>query len=145
MLGSRWREAQPSNESDSHLTPYKQNKDSRKFFIRRQSASRDWTKPPNWILHGFELLYQMPVMTILDNLEDGNFFVSKSDSINESDQLRMKVIELELIRNELIKSISLIKESETYQTIAEIKDWDIYFKETREKLEIELKNLENSD
>ncbi|MBU1873402.1 DUF1669 domain-containing protein [bacterium] len=85
------------------------------------------------------------VMIILYNLEDGNFFVSKSDSIKESDQLRMKVMELELIRDELIKSISLIKESETYQTIAEIKDWDIYFKETHEKLVNELRNLENSD
>ncbi|MBN1181923.1 MAG: DnaJ domain-containing protein [Bacteroidales bacterium] len=85
------------------------------------------------------------VKTILNNLENGNFFVSNSDSINESEKLRMKVIELELIRDELIRSISVIKESETYRTIIGIMDWDNYFKETREKLEIELKNLENSD
>jgi hypothetical protein len=39
--------------------------------------------------------------------------------------------------------VELIKESDAYKTIISIKDWDAYFKETKEKLENQAKELEN--
>ena len=38
-----------------------------------------------------------------------------------------------------------IKKSDAYQTINSITDWDLYFKETKEKLELQAKELGNGE
>jgi len=78
------------------------------------------------------------VSEILENLEKGNFFVSKSDTITEKQMLKAEIEKLKIRISELYQQVELIKESDAYKTIIGIKDWDAYFKETKEKLEQQL-------
>ena len=83
------------------------------------------------------------VREILENLEKGNFFVSKSDSINERQLLRAEIEKLRMRIKELKQQVQGIKESEAYETITGIADWDTYFKATKEKLQEQAKELES--
>ena len=84
------------------------------------------------------------VREILENLEKGNFFVSKSDSINEKQLLKTEIEKLRLRINELKKQVQVIKESEAFTTVISISDWDDYFEETKQKLDEQVKELENA-
>ena len=75
------------------------------------------------------------VTEILENLKKGNFFVSKSDTITEKQLMKAEIEKLKMRISELQNKVELIKESDAYNTISSIKDWDVYFKETKEKLE----------
>lgn len=75
------------------------------------------------------------VREILSNLESGNFFVSKSEAINEKQLLQTEIEKLRTTLKNLKAEVETIKESETYQTIATIDDWDTYFAETKLKLQ----------
>jgi hypothetical protein len=81
------------------------------------------------------------VKEILENLERGNFFVSKSDAINEKQLMKAEIEKLKIRIRQLQQEMQLIKESDAYRTISSIEDWDIYFKETKEKLEEQAKEL----
>ena len=83
------------------------------------------------------------VTEILNNLENGNFFKSMSDTISEKDKLLSASAKLRMQIKTLESEIISIKQSETYKTISEIADWDAYFKKTRELLEQELQELKN--
>ena len=83
------------------------------------------------------------VTEILENLKKGNFFVSKSDTITEKQLMKAEIEKLKIRITELQQQMQLIKESDAYKTINAIKDWDDYFKETKEKLENQAKELEN--
>jgi hypothetical protein len=83
------------------------------------------------------------VKEILENLEKGNFFVSKSDAINEKQLMKTQIEKLKMRIKELEKEMQLIKESEAYKTINGIGDWDEYFADTREKLTEQINELEN--
>ena len=83
------------------------------------------------------------VTEILDNLKQGNFFVSKSDTINEKQLLKAEIEKLKIRIGELLQQVELIKASDAYKTISSIKDWHVYFKETKEKLENQAKELED--
>lgn len=83
------------------------------------------------------------VSEILENLEKGNFFVSKSDTINEKQLILTEIENLKNKINELSKNIQEIKESETYNTISKIENWDEYFSTTKHQLEEQLKEFEN--
>ena len=83
------------------------------------------------------------VSEILENLKRGNFFVSKSDMITEKQLLKAEIEKLKIRLSELLQQIELIKKSDAYKTIDSIKDWNVYFKETKEKLEIQAKELED--
>ena len=83
------------------------------------------------------------VTEILNNLENGNFFKSMSDTISEKDKLLSASAKLRMQIKTLESEITSIKQSETYKTISEIADWDAYFKKTRELLEQELQELKN--
>jgi hypothetical protein len=82
------------------------------------------------------------VTEILEDIEKGNFFKSKSETILEKDLLKSTTERLrrqiKIIENEIIS----IKESETYKTIANIKDWDEYFSILKKKLNEELEELQ---
>lgn len=84
------------------------------------------------------------VREILENLEKGNFFVSKSYSINEKQLLKTEIEKLRLRINELKKQVQVIKESEAFTTVISISDWDDYFKETKQKLAEQVKEIENA-
>ena len=81
------------------------------------------------------------VSEILDKLEKGHFFKSKSETMNEKDLLMVAVAKLRQQVKNLETQITLIKQSEAYKTIINIDDWDDYFKRTKEKLVIEFEEL----
>ncbi len=83
------------------------------------------------------------VKEILKNLEKGNIFFNKSDTINEKQLMKAEIEKLKGKIRELQHQMQLIKESDAYKTISCIKDWNIYFKETKENLESQVKELEN--
>ena len=85
------------------------------------------------------------VNEILENLDKGNFFVSKSDAINEKQLMKAGLEKLKIRIRELKEQLQLIKESDAYKTISSIDDWDIYFKETKEKLEEQAKELSDGE
>ena len=81
------------------------------------------------------------VKEILGNLEKGNFFVNKSDAINEKQLMKTEIEKLRIRIQELQQQVHSIKESDAYKTICSITDWDAYFKATKEKLENQAKEL----
>lgn len=83
------------------------------------------------------------VKEILANLEKGNFFVSKSDAITEKQLLKAEIEKLRMRIKDLKQEMQIVKESEAFTTINGIDDWDTYFKETKEKLEKQAKELDN--
>ena len=82
------------------------------------------------------------VNEILENLENGNFFVSKSDTINEKKLLQAEIEKLRIKFTELKQELQAIKESETYKTITTIDDWDSYFSNTKKQLMEQANELE---
>ncbi len=83
------------------------------------------------------------VKEILENLEKGNFFVNKSDAINEKQLMKTEIEKLKIRISELQQEMQLIKESDAYKTISGIDDWDEYFASTKEKLTQQINELEN--
>jgi curved DNA-binding protein CbpA len=83
------------------------------------------------------------VREILENLEKGNFFISKSDAINEKQFLQAEMQKQRLRVKELKEQLQAIKESETYKTISSIDNWDKYFTNAKQKLRLQLNDLEN--
>jgi len=83
------------------------------------------------------------VTEILEGLQKGKAFTSKADTANEKLALQAELIRLRLRLNELTKEIAAIKESETFETITNIKNWDDYFAKTKQQLKEQLSQLEN--
>ncbi len=83
------------------------------------------------------------VKEVLENLEKGNFFVNKSDAINEKQLMKAEIKKLQIKIRELQEQLQLIKESDAFKTINGIDDWDIYFVTTKEKLAEQIQELEN--
>jgi chaperonin cofactor prefoldin len=91
----------------------------------------------------YELNDLKKVNEILNQLENNNFFKTKSETILEKDLLKVAIAKLRKKIKILESEIIAINESETYQTIISIEDWDDYFKRTKENLQQELENLKN--
>jgi hypothetical protein len=83
------------------------------------------------------------VSEILENLEKGQFFINKSDAINEKQLLQVEMEKLRMLIKELKEQVRKIKESDTYKTISSIDTWDEYFYRTKEQLQEQLQELEN--
>ena len=81
------------------------------------------------------------VREILENLEKGNFFVSKSDAINQKQLLQAEMEKLRLRIKELIEQLQAIKESDTYKTVSSITDWDDYFSNAKKQLQQQLEDV----
>ena len=81
------------------------------------------------------------VTKILDDLEKGNFFKTKSETVQEKDLLKAAIAHLKRRIQVLETEIIHIKERDTYKTIIGIEDWDEYFKKIKEKLQRELEKL----
>lgn len=82
------------------------------------------------------------VTEILNDLEKGNFFKTKSETVQEKDLLKAAIAKLKRQINILETEIITIKESDTFKTIISIEDWDDYFQRTKEKLKRELEELQ---
>jgi predicted amino acid-binding ACT domain protein len=82
------------------------------------------------------------VTEILDDLEKGNFFKSKSELVQEKDLLRAAIAKLKIQIKILETDIISIKESETFKTVINIEDWDDYFQNIKEKLQREFEELQ---
>ncbi len=82
------------------------------------------------------------VSEVLNDLENENYFKSRSETISEKDVLRVAIARFRRQIKNLESEIISIKSSETYRTIEFIKDWDEYFRITKEKLLHELDKLE---
>jgi hypothetical protein len=82
------------------------------------------------------------VSEILSDLEAGNFFKHKSETITEKDKLKAYITKLKIQLRQVEEEIHSIVKSETYQLVISITDWTAYFNETKEKLKKELSELE---
>ncbi len=82
------------------------------------------------------------VIEILKKLEKGDMFIHKSEGINVITKLKSEMINLRNKLTGLKNNLNELKNSETYQTIIKIADWDEYFKLAKEKLIHELKTKE---
>ncbi|HMH32151.1 MAG TPA: DnaJ domain-containing protein [Puia sp.] len=82
------------------------------------------------------------VSEILANLVTGNFFVNKSEAINEKQLLKVEIEKMRLRIKELKEQLETIKESQAYKTISNIESWDDYFSSTKEKLRAQLNEFE---
>ena len=83
------------------------------------------------------------VSEIFENLENGDFFINKSDSINQKKLLQGEMEKLRLLIIELKSHLESIKESDTYKVINGIDDWDNYFNNTKQKLAEQLNEFKN--
>ena len=75
------------------------------------------------------------VKEILFNLENNMSFTVASDSINNREILETKIVDIRERIYVMKQEIDALKEDETFNTIHEIDDWDVYFSEKKEKLE----------
>lgn len=78
---------------------------------------------------------------ILESLENGNFFITKADFLNEKVALESEINRLRMCIEELLNQIVLLQAINTYKTIVSIENWDKYFSETKQTLEEQLKSF----
>ena len=64
-----------------------------------------------------------------------------SDSLKDAEKLKHKIVHLTELLADIKQDLEAIKDDETYQTIEEIEDWDVYFSKVREALESEYEAL----
>ena len=81
------------------------------------------------------------VTEILESLEKGILTTNKSDDLTDKDILKLTINRLKNKLQAIESEIIAIKGSEPFQTIMDIEDWDDYFNQTKEKLNIELEEL----
>ncbi|MBS3913735.1 MAG: hypothetical protein KG003_04505 [Bacteroidetes bacterium] len=85
------------------------------------------------------------VSRILEYLETGKPFKAKHETFTENDKLKVEVTRLQLTLQRLIQAINEIKQSETYQKISVLGDWNVYFQKVKKQLEIELLNMQKQN
>lgn len=78
---------------------------------------------------------------IQEYLETGKPFKMKFETITKNEELRAEARRLRNTVETLLHQISDVKDSEAYETITGIADWDAYFTGTKEKLQTELERL----
>ena len=83
------------------------------------------------------------VTEIYNELELGKFNKSKSDLVTEKEKLILSISILQNQLKNITNEIALIKESEIYNTIINIDNWENYFKLKKNKLELELSILKS--
>lgn len=96
----------------------------------------------NELPHAYQENNLQRVSEILDEINKGNFFVSRSEKISEKVKLKAEVTRLRSKINKLILELTEMKSTETFQTITKIDDWGKYFAETKKKLDDQLKKFE---
>ena len=81
------------------------------------------------------------VRSIYEELQSGKMMVSKSQAISEVQALKSTVALMRRKLEQWLASVRELENSETYQTISTIADWNVYFSDTRETLSLELERL----
>jgi len=81
------------------------------------------------------------VKELLELLEQGKMFVSKTDTATEKVTLQLQLQNFRLRIAELENKIKSIKSSRTYKRIIEINNWDEYFYKTQQELHEQLNQL----
>lgn len=81
---------------------------------------------------------------IYENLQKG-VFVASSESITDSQRLHREVVRMRQRVSELNASLRVIRRSDSYSRLSTIKDWEIYFGDTRTQFEDELKRLKSNE
>jgi len=84
------------------------------------------------------------VKDILTNLEKG-VFLSNTDLTNEKEKLLILVQQLRIKRDLIEEEIDGLRNSETYNTVSGIENWDEYFLNLKEKLKEQLVQEEVTD
>ena len=82
------------------------------------------------------------IKKLLLSLETGTSFEVSSDKINDKEILKEKIKEFREELQNIQEELEDIKANETFQTIAELDDWDEYFEELKSVLEEEKEKLE---
>ena len=82
------------------------------------------------------------VKEILDNLLNGILVRTKGAELDDKKVLKATMMQLKDKANKLKEQIEFIKESESYKTVVEIEDFDVYFTNIKEKLQTELLELQ---
>lgn len=82
------------------------------------------------------------VQSILSELNQG-IFQPRSDTVTEKDQLKVILQTLKYKIGKAEEEIIAIKDSEDYQTISHLSDWNVYFEEVKAQLIEEIDYLEN--
>ena len=83
------------------------------------------------------------VQDILTQLQQG-IFENKSDTVNQKDELKEEIAILKAKIARLERQICEIKDSDSYQEIIQINDWEDYFADIKEQLTSEIDRLEQS-
>jgi hypothetical protein len=83
------------------------------------------------------------VNEILKNLEKGNF-TTRSEEVQELQLIVYEAIRLRKRKTEIIESMDAIKTTDTWQTLFEHEDWEVYFADVKTILEQELQQLLNA-
>lgn len=83
------------------------------------------------------------VNEILESLQHGRTFTSKSDTAYEKQILLTEIERLRQWLNTLNNAIANIKASDIFITINSITNWDYYFQQTKQQLEEQLNQLQN--
>lgn len=81
------------------------------------------------------------VSDILYNLEKGNYFKPKSQTVSEKEKLMVEIVKLRTRIKVMEKDIEEIRKSFEYKKISSISNWDEYFRNTKAKLETELAEM----
>lgn len=82
------------------------------------------------------------VQSILSELNQG-IFQPRSDTVTEKDQLKVILQTLKYKIGKAEEEIIAVKDSEDYQTISHLSDWNVYFEEVKAQLIEEIDYLEN--
>lgn len=83
------------------------------------------------------------VNEILNNLKNGILMTTKSGSISDKTRLKQTIVHLKRKIEKLANEITQIKESEVFEKLKNITDWDLYFRQNKELLQKELEELQN--
>ena len=83
------------------------------------------------------------VKEILHSLQNGTSFEVSSETIEDKELLKQKIKEYKQNIEDLKSELEEIKSDDTYQTIVELDDWDEYFKELKNELEVEKERLKD--
>jgi hypothetical protein len=81
------------------------------------------------------------ITELLTNLGKG-YFTNKSEQVNEKKELIVILNQLRAKRDDLEKTLLILKTSETYKTISNITDWDVYFADIKTKFKKEINEIE---
>jgi hypothetical protein len=82
------------------------------------------------------------VKELANLLDKSEPFIPRSETVTEKGKLMMKISEMKRVRQDILESLRILKESEVYATIISIDDWDDYFDDCKKRLGEELEKFQ---